>query len=321
MATVSVIMPAYNVAPYVAAAVESACAQTCRDLEVLVTDDGSTDETADIVAAIAARDSRVKLIRKANGGISTARNHALAISTGRYLALLDSDDTWDPEHVEEQLTLLEARPEVAIVTGNARFLGSRLDGRPARPWPDPRPAPDLASILADEESIFIMSIFRREVYERIGGFDESMRTNEDYDYWLRAAIAGFTFARNDRPLGCYRRRDDSLSATEERMLRGILRVYRKTAPLLADRPHERRILERQVDRFEVQLLRVEIGAAIAAGDVAGAAERLDALHARRPDLSTGLARVMAHWTPGLLARAYRVRRQRRELRMAGPQLT
>jgi glycosyltransferase involved in cell wall biosynthesis len=321
VATVSVIMPAYNVAPYVGDAVESALAQTFRDLEVLVVDDGSIDATAAIVAAIAARDPRVKLIRQANGGISTARNRALAASTGRYLALLDSDDLWDPEYLAAQLAILESQPEVAVVTGNARFLGSRLDGQPARPWPDARPVPDLASILADEESIFIMSIFRREVYERIGGFDESMRTNEDYDYWLRAAIAGFRFVRNDRPLGRYRRRDDSLSAVEERMVRGILRVYRKTAPMLADRPAERRILERQVDRFEVQLLRIEIGAAIAASDVARAAERLDLLYARRPDLAVGVARLMAHWTPGLLARAYRVRRQRREIRLARPQLT
>ncbi len=321
MATVSVIMPAYNVAPYVGAAVESACAQTFGDLEVLVVDDGSTDATAEIVAAISRRDPRVRLLRKSNGGISTARNLALNAATGRYLALLDSDDTWDPEYLEAQVALLDGRPEVAVVTGNARFLGSRLDGQPARPWPDPRPEPDLSSILADEESIFIMSIFRCEVFERIGGFDESMRTNEDYDYWLRAAIAGFRFARNDRPLGHYRRRDDSLSATEERMVRGILRVYRKTAPSLADRPHERRILERQIDKFEVQLLRLEIGAAIAASDLARAAERLDVLHTRRPNLSIALARAMAHWTPGLLARAYRVRRQRRELRLARPQLT
>jgi len=321
VAAVSVIMPAYNVAPYVGAAVGSACAQTFSDLEVVVVDDGSTDATAEIVADISRHDPRVRLIRRSNGGISTARNIALAAATGRYLALLDSDDAWDPEYLEAQVAVLEARPEVAVVTGNARFLGSRLDGQPARPWPDPRPEPDLSSILADEESIFIMSVFRREVYERIGGFDESMRTNEDYDYWLRAAIAGFRFARNDRPLGHYRRRDDSLSATEERMVRGILRVYQKTAPSLADRPHERRIVERQMDKFEVQLLRLEIGTAIAASDLARAAERLDVLHARRPDLSIGIARAMAHWAPGLLARAYRVRQQRREIRLARPQLT
>ena len=89
-----------------------------------------------------------------------------------------------------------------------------------------------------------MSVFRRRVYEAIGGFDEALRTNEDYDYWLRAALAGFRFWRNDRPLGHYRRRDDSLSASDVNMLAGILRVYRKLRPLLADRPAELRIARR-----------------------------------------------------------------------------
>ena len=95
-------------------------------------------------------------------------------------------------------------------------------------------------MLADETSIFIMSIFRRRVYETIGGFDEKFRTNEDYDYWLRAAVAGFRFRRNDRPLCHYRRRDDSVSAVDARMLAGILLVYGKLRPMLADRPDELR---------------------------------------------------------------------------------
>ena len=82
-------------------------------------------------------------------------------------------------------------------------------------------------------AIFIMSVFRRRVYEAIGGFDEALRSNEDYDYWLRAALAGFRFWRNDRPLGHYRRRDDSVSASDVNMLAGILRVYAKLRPQLA----------------------------------------------------------------------------------------
>src|SRR5687767_12242318 len=85
-------------------------------------------------------------------------------------------------------------------------------------------------IVDDEYAIFIMCVFTRRVYETIGGFDEMLRTNEDFDYWLRAALAGLRFVRNDRPLGYYRRRDDSLSASQVRMLRGALRVCYKHRP-------------------------------------------------------------------------------------------
>ena len=110
-----------------------------------------------------------------------------------------------------------------------------LDATLARPHPDTRPDPDLAAIIGDEWSVFIMSVIRRRVYTTIGAFDEEMRSNEDYDFWLRAAVAGFTFARNDRPLGHYRIRPDSLSASDVRMIRGILHVYTKLRPVIAVR--------------------------------------------------------------------------------------
>ena len=310
MPAVSVIMPAYNVAEYVGAALESALAQTFANLEVVVVDDGSSDATPAIAAEVAARDARVRVIRQENRGLAGARNRALAEAKADYFALLDSDDLWNSTFLEEQIAILRGRPHVSIVTGNARVLGGRLDGVPARPCPDTRPDPDLASILADEESVFIMTVFRRAVYDRIGGFDETMRTNEDFDYWIRAAAAGFVFARNDRPLGSYRRRPDSLSADEERMLRGILRVYAKAADTFADRPRERAIINRQAERFEQQLLRSQARTALEKLDFRGAASTLDALHARCPAVSVGVARLMAHWTPTLLARAYRFRRQR-----------
>src|SRR5688572_7110441 len=212
MAKVSVIMPAYNVASYIGAAIESVVAQTMPDWELIVVDDGSRDDTGAVVAALAAGEARVRLIPQGNAGISAARNRALGEATGDFIALLDSDDLWTPSFLEEQLDIFAAHPETDIVSGNGWFLGGRWNGQTARPWPDPRPQPTLATMLEDEASIFIMSVFSRRVYERIGGFDETLQTNEDYDFWLRAAIAGFKFWRNDTPLCHYRRRDDSMSA-------------------------------------------------------------------------------------------------------------
>jgi glycosyltransferase involved in cell wall biosynthesis len=307
MPTVSVITPAYNVAPYIAETIESVLAQTVADLEMIVVDDGSTDGTFEVASKYARRDPRVRLLRQANGGISTARNHGLRHASGEFVAILDSDDIWLPTFLERQLPLFE-RHDVDIVTGNAWFLGSRLDGQCARPCPDSRPAPDLTGILRDESAVFILSVFKRSVYERIGGFDEALRTNEDYDYWIRAALAGFRFWRNDEPLGRYRRRDDSLSASEVRMLRGILAVLHKTRPALHDRPADADILEAQIARFNMERLAAEARAALETGDVAAAGNHLAALRDVRGGATLGLACFMARWTPALLAMAYNLRR-------------
>ena len=116
--------------------------------------------------------------------------------------------------------MLQQHREIDVIIGNAWNLGSWRDGTPWRPYPDHRPQPSLVEILRDEEAVFIMSVVRRRVFESIGGFDESLGSNEDYHLWLRAALAGFRFMRNDRPLGFYRRREGSLSASDIRMMRG-----------------------------------------------------------------------------------------------------
>lgn len=307
MSGVTVLMAAYNVEQYIADAIQSVLAQTFSDFELLVVDDGATDRTAAIAETFAARDSRVHLLRKTNGGLSSARNAALRQSTAPIIAILDSDDLWEPRFLEAQLAILAKRPDVDVVTGNARNLGGSAHGRPARPFPDTRPEPSLLEILADEEAIFIMSVFRRRVYEIVGGFDETMRSNEDYDYWIRAAIAGCRFARNEQPLGWYRRRDDSLSASDARMLRGILRVYAKAAPLVRGNPEATRLLESQVARFETERVAAEARDAIRAGDFVVARERLNALRHRRGGATVTLAALLAQWSPGLLSRAFRVR--------------
>jgi glycosyltransferase involved in cell wall biosynthesis len=309
-------MPAYNVAPYIGAAIESVLNQTYDDLELLIVDDGATDGSDVIADQYAARDPRVRVIRQANAGISAARNHALRVASSPVIALLDSDDAWKPAYLREQMAIFRDHPEVDIVTGNAWFLGSSLHGCPARPWPDSRPAPTFADILADETAVFIMSIFRRRVYESIGPFDESLRTNEDYDFWLRAACAGFVFYRNDQPLGYYRRRDNSLSADELRMLPGILQVFRKLRPQLLTRPYELAILDAQIARFEIEQVAAEARGAIAAGDFVAARRHLATLHGRRGGTILRVAKLMARWTPALLSTVYNVRRARLALSRA-----
>ena len=312
MPAVSIIMPAFNVAPYVAAAIRSALVQTYTDFELIVVDDGSKDNTAEIVKSMMREDDRIRMVQQPNRGLAGARNTALRAARGDMLALLDSDDMWEPEFLASQIAILDARPDVDIVTGNGWYLDGSRHGQLFRPNPDPRPEPVLGSIIGDERSIFIMSVMRRRVYTAIGAFDEDMRSNEDYDFWLRAAVAGFTFARNDRPLGYYRVRTDSLSASNVRMLRGILHVYRKLGPKIANRPAELAILEQQVNRFETELLAAEARLAIEIADFEAAREHLGALHARRGGAALSVAHFMARWAPGTLKRMLRFKRPRPE---------
>jgi glycosyltransferase involved in cell wall biosynthesis len=301
-------MPAFNVEPYVGDAIRSALAQTFTDFELIVVDDGSKDGTAEVIRGLAAQDDRVRFVQQGNRGISGARNTALRAARGEFFALLDSDDIWQPEFLAEQLAILDAHPEVDIVTGNGWYLGGAQHGQLARPYPDPRPQPVLASIIGDEWAVFIMSVFRRHVYTAIGAFDERQRSNEDYDFWLRAALAGFTFLRNDRPLGYYRDRIDSVSASNVRMLRGILQVYAKLRPEIAGREREMQILQQQISRFEPELLAAEVRLALEIADFQAAQEYLGALHARKGGASLRLAHFLSRWAPNMLKRALRLRR-------------
>jgi glycosyltransferase involved in cell wall biosynthesis len=307
MPTVSVITPAYNVEPYLDAAARSVLQQTYTDLELIIVDDGSTDGTSEIAEQIRLREpDRVRVVTTRNRGAAAARNTALSASRGEFIALLDGDDIWEPEFLERQMAVFAVEPDVDLVTGNARFLGSRRHGEAVRPWPDPRPPITLATIIGDEEAVFIMTVFRRRVFDAIGGFDKSIRTNEDFDYWLRAALAGFRFGRSSEPLAWYRRRDDSLSADAVRMLRGALHVCRNARPLCADRP-ERDLLERQITYYETELDAAMARRALAAGDMPAAAAALAGLHGRRPSLRTAIAALLARRAAPVLAALYQLK--------------
>ena len=121
---VSVIVPTFNYGRYLNEAVESILAQGARDLEVIVVDDGSTDDTAAVLARIT--DHRVRAVRKQNGGVAAARNAGLDLARGRFVAFLDADDRWKPDKLERQLALLDSEPEVDIVFSDlSRFEGER----------------------------------------------------------------------------------------------------------------------------------------------------------------------------------------------------
>ena len=257
--TVSIITPAYNAERYLAETVRAVLAQSFSDFELLIVDDGSTDRTLALARALAARDKRVRVVTTdRNVGQPAARNLAMRQARGRFFALLDSDDAWAPHYLAEQLATFRQFGDAAVVTANAINVGGSLDGTPFWPVTSGVERLTLLDILQQEDSICIMSVFRRSVFDTIGGFDPKWKGNEDYHFWVRAALAGFQFVRNAKPLGFYRRRPDSESADERRMLHGAIGVFREIEMMCEGRPLERAAARDQIAAFRKRLMLWEL---------------------------------------------------------------
>jgi len=306
--TVSIITPAYNAGAFLSETMASVVAQTWPDFEALIVDDDSSDDTLSVARRWERSDPRIRVFTRPHGGPSASRNTAIAEARGRYIALLDSDDLWHPTFLETQLGVLRARDTADVVTGNAYNMGGALDGQPMNPaGSDCREIP-LLEILERETSIFIMSVFRREIIDRIGGFDESLPLNEDYDFWIRAAHAGFVFVHNPVPLGHYRRRPDSMSANELCMVTGIMRVLRQARELCADRPREVAAIDRQLARFEKRRLLVSGKTNLVSRNFSAAADDFDSLFDVRRDVTSAAISRMSRYLPAMLLWAYRLKR-------------
>lgn len=183
---VSVVIPSYNAAAYIVGAVESVLAQTFRDFEILVIDDGSTDNTKKVLEKYG---EPVQYIYKSNGGVSSARNFGIEKARGKYIAFLDADDVWVPKKLEKQIAVLEANEKIGLCYAAAEKVDENLQtiGRiEARAYEDYCEALLLnLNIVAGSCS---SAVIRREVAQRTNGFDAKFSTCADWDYWLRLSL-------------------------------------------------------------------------------------------------------------------------------------
>jgi glycosyltransferase involved in cell wall biosynthesis len=242
---VSVVMPAYNCAPFIGETLQSVYRQTYDHWEVIVINDGSTDETA---AVLGPHLRTIRYFYQENHGASAARNAAVRQARGELVAFLDADDVWLPEMLEVQVGVMQRAPECGLVFSDGKTLvGTRirdesLFSRRLEPWirahgtGDPLVAKgSLIRELSFWNEIVTSGVMvRRDCFEAVGGFDEQITIAEDYDLWLRIARR-YPMAAVRRSLWMYRWRDDSLSGpAEERLQRwteGRLRVMEKQLPL------------------------------------------------------------------------------------------
>lgn len=182
---VSVLMPVHNGERYLAGALDSILAQTLRDFELIVVDDGSTDRTPEIIDRYARRDGRVRVYRQENQGIPAARNKCLDLATGRYFAWMDSDDVALPARLQKQVEFMDAHPEVGVCGTWVKTIGAAA----GQVWRYPADDATLRSMLVFNPPFANTSTFvRREALEAAGlRFDLSFPQAQDYDLWARAA--------------------------------------------------------------------------------------------------------------------------------------
>jgi glycosyltransferase involved in cell wall biosynthesis len=207
---VSVIIPAYNARLYIGATLESAVNQTFRSFEIIVVDDGSTDDTQSIAQNFC--DRGVTVISQSNAGAAAARNRALSIARGEYVALLDSDDLWEPDYLQTMVGFLISHPEISIAFSDSVFFGqSMYSGRRFQEVYPPCAPITFAKVAAQVSHVCVAATIRREVFDRIGLFDARLRAVDDFDLWLRALHAGCRIEPVQRVLVRYRRHVSALS--------------------------------------------------------------------------------------------------------------
>lgn len=208
---VSVIIPTYNRRELVQRAIASVLSQTRPVEEIIVVDDGSDDGTGEALAQ--AFGDRVRCVRQANAGVSAARNHGLRLARGRFIALLDSDDEWLPEKTQRQVAWLDAHPGFGMVLCDVMRMDAqhREFDRFRRREQLPEDGRVLKWVLLNPALAPASMMMRREVYESVGGFDESLPTGEDLDYHLRIA-ARWPIGVVDEPLVRAMRGHDGLSS-------------------------------------------------------------------------------------------------------------
>lgn len=233
---VSIVMPAYNVAWCVARAIDSVLAQSLRGFELIVVNDGSTDDTRQVLQRYG---DTLKVIDQDNAGMSAARNTGIRAARGEYVAFLDADDWWLPEKLSRQLELMRARPELGFCSTAARVENPQ--GEFVNDWHcPPLDTVNVLETLFSENAAIAGGcsavMVRKELFQRVGLFDESLRGFEDPDLWIRlAAVSGY--ACIPEPLVVILRREQSVSRNLNAMRESALKSIKKNRALL---PAERR---------------------------------------------------------------------------------
>lgn len=252
---VSVIVPCYKQARFLPECLRSLQAQSLRQWEMVIVNDGSPDDTELVAKGLMREDDRVRLINQANRGLPAARNAGLRVMRGRYIQFLDADDLLGSTKLEWHVGLLEAQRDVALVYGNAWYF---FDAEPRRRirqgfGPDPekdwiadlaaRPGPLLHRLIERNLMPVCSPLFRRSLFDAAGPVDESLRALEDWEYWIRCANTGARFLFDPAVEGESFVRLHATSMSQDRALMHSNGLKMRLRTMLYLRPaHARRLM-------------------------------------------------------------------------------
>lgn len=217
MPRVSILMPTYNSAAYIKKSIDSVCSQDFKDWELIIIDDGSTDNTYDIVASFQAiLQNRLTYIRTHNQGASLARNVGLKLCRGAFIAFLDSDDIWDSQKLSKQLEIFDQNPSIDLVFSNALIIDSNdlsTNKNYVKPSELEIPAKQIyTQILAKRNYIpFSSIVVKKPVADEVGEFDDAFKSSQDSDWLLRLASKHMILGINEN-LVFYRVHGASISS-------------------------------------------------------------------------------------------------------------
>jgi len=294
---VSVIIPAYNAAGYIAETLESVFAQTYRDFEIIVVNDGSPD-TAALEAALQPFTDRITYLKQQNRGVSAARNAGICAAHGRYLAFLDSDDLWEPTFLESQVAILERDPALDLVYADGLIFGdTRENGRTFMElFPSQGDVSFESLVLRRCTPLTSTVVVRRDAVFEVGAFDETQRTSEDHDLWLRLAVSGKHLAYQQQVLCRYRRRKGSMTADPVWLAENNLQVLIKNLDRCREGSPESHAVQQAIAKKRAEIEHLTGQRALLAGNSGAALRHFHAanqvLHNRKLQLAEWALRIV-----------------------------
>ncbi|MBI5149416.1 MAG: glycosyltransferase [Candidatus Omnitrophica bacterium] len=253
---VSIIIPVYNSEKTVGEALDSVAAQTYTDYEVIVVNDGSTDQSESAIKKYMSPPLNVTYVEQVNNGPAAARNAGLRLAKGEFVAFLDADDLWDKDKLATAIEAMDANPDAKLVFTDMRHV---VNGRTVyasylheRPYPS-LPNGKIYDNLLWGNFIFTPTVLvRRDVLREVGGFDENLQIAEDYDLWLRIARR-YPIHYIDRPLVTRRRIGGNITDDKQTYIKSCIRLREKLLEVHKEEPGRCRIIEGQLKRDRYNL--------------------------------------------------------------------
>lgn len=300
---VSVVMPAYNASQFIAAAIGSVMAQTFRDLEIIVVNDGSPD-TEDLETAISPFLDDIVFVDQANLGAGPARNRAIDLARGELIAFLDADDEWLPPFLAEQTAMIDAGWDMAYA--DAELFGEAAPSEHTFMESAPSEGDVTVASLLDFTCNVITSgtIARKSVIVAAGAFETVDTRAQDFHLWIRIAEAGYRIGYTDNVLLRYRVHTENLSGDSISRVEREIAVFKRVRETIDLSSAELMILDRQLRSLEIDLELEKGKSHLLNRDFAAARSSFSSAMAQRPSMKLRAVCIAARFAPQVLRRIY-----------------